>query len=95
MFETQPPLTTMHGGKKGRTQTEGFKGHRSKSLNHMQRRLQIRKKVRHVPISIKQIEQDEELAKMRGGSLENPIFDLQSLRKPVHMLDNFTRRQLA
>ena len=58
MFETQPPLTAINAGakyKKGRTITEGFKGHRSKSLNNMAKKMQFRKKIRHAPISLHQL----------------------------------------
>ena len=58
MFETQPPLTSMHMNlkrMKGKTAKEGFKNLRSKSLNLMQNKMQFKKKIRHAPISLMQL----------------------------------------
>lgn len=52
----------------------------------------MKKKVRHVPISMQQLEDDDMKAKLQEHSVDNPIFDLESLRKPAHALSQTTKR---
>ena len=49
-------------------------------------------KVRKHPITLKQMQEDVELYDRNEQSLENPMFDIQNLRKPYHMLDARTKK---
>ena len=52
----------------------------------------LKKKVRNAPISLKQLADDDEKARLRELSIENPCFELSSLRKPIHALDSHTKK---
>ena len=52
-------------------------------------------RVRRRPISLKQIEQDEQRATRHELSLDNPVFSISNLRQPYHIMDAMTKKQLS
>ena len=63
----------------------------SRSLNNVRYRPSIPKHRKH-PISLKQMQEDDQLYDRNEKSLENPMFAIGNLRKPYHMLDAKTKK---
>ena len=53
-----------------------------------------KQRVRRRPISLAQLHTDAETAEKNQSNLTNPMFSIQSLRQPYHMLDALTKKQL-
>ena len=49
-------------------------------------------KFRRHPITIKQLEEDEALYQRNESSMENPMFSINNIRRPYHLLDATTKK---
>ena len=67
---------------------------RSRSLNANNTQRRRARNQRHLPVTLKQLQNNEEYATRNEKSIENPVFTISNLRKPYHMLDPTTRKQL-
>lgn len=99
MFETQPPLVlpaakTVYGTSLSPYAPKRT-GLQSRSLHNVRQKSVAAGRVRrHHPITLKQLDDDEHLYERNEKSLENAMFAVSNIRKPYHMLDSWTKKQL-